>query len=92
MSNNFQQNITNNFSKAVTLDKAETNVDYIILSCNLPRPLSVRFAELGFVAGAKVTVNKKAPLGDPLELTIMGYRLCARANELKHVLVARKNK
>lgn len=92
MSNNFQQKITDNFSNAVTLDNAEINADYVILSCNLPRPLSVRFAELGFVAGAKVTVNKRAPLGDPLELTVMGYRLCARANELKHVLVAKEKK
>lgn len=63
--------------------------NYVVVKCDLPRPLDVRFAELGFVAGAKVTVNKKAPLRDPLEVTVMGYSLCVRANEAKRIVVER---
>lgn len=91
MSNNFSKEINNIVSDVTTLNKAEMGADYVVVSCNLPRPLDLRFAELGFVAGAKVTVNKKAPLRDPLEVTVMGYSLCVRANEAKHIAVARLN-
>ena len=73
----------------MTLDKANVGTDYIVVSCALPRPLDVRFAELGFVAGTKVAVNKKAPMGDPLEVTLLGYSLCIRASEAKHIAVER---
>ena len=34
-----------------------------------------RITEMGFVPGVAVKVIKKAPLGDPMELEIMGYRI-----------------
>ena len=83
MSNNFQRNFDKNICEHTTLDKAKTNVPYIITSCSLPEKLQTRFAELGFVVGAKVVVVKTAPLGDPLEVRVMGYSLCARAKELR---------
>lgn len=90
MSNNLPTNFDKNLSSATTLDKAEINTDYIIISNDLPAPLQTRFAELGFVAGAVVNVINKAPLGDPLQVTILGYALCARANELKYITVEKK--
>ena len=91
MSNEFTTNFDNNFFCATTLDQAEMGISYVVVSCNLPRPLDVRFAELGFVAGAKVTVNKRAPLNDPMEVTVMGYSLCVRANEAKRIVVEREH-
>lgn len=89
MSNNYSKKFNKNFRNYTTLDKASLNRPYVIVRCDLPKPLQTRFAELGFVAGTIVTVTKKAPLGDPMELTLLGYSLCARANELKHITVAR---
>ena len=40
-----------------------------------------RITEMGFVPGVAVRVIKKAPLGDPMELEIMGYRISLRKNE-----------
>ena len=40
-----------------------------------------RLAELGLTAGVTVTVIRKAPLGDPLEVTIRGYELTLRKDE-----------
>lgn len=40
-----------------------------------------RITEMGFVPGVAVKVIKKAPLGDPMELEIMGYRISLRKNE-----------
>lgn len=89
MSNNFLKKTDKIFHDYISLDKAELNVAYVIVSCNLPDRLQERFAELGFVVGAEVKVIKAAPLGDPLEVNVMGYSLCARASELKHFNVTK---
>ena len=36
---------------------------------------------MGVTPGAKVYLRKKAPLGDPLEVTIRGYELTLRKTE-----------
>lgn len=89
MSNTFIKKIDKNLYDCITLDKAALSKQYVIVSVALPPNLQTRFAELGFVRGAVVAVTKKAPLGDPMEINIMGYSLCARANELKCITVAR---
>lgn len=40
-----------------------------------------RITEMGFVRGKKVTVIKNAPLRDPIEYEIMGYRVSLRRSE-----------
>jgi len=40
-----------------------------------------RLQEMGLTAGAEFTVTKIAPLGDPIEIELRGYRLCLRRSE-----------
>lgn len=40
-----------------------------------------RLFDMGVTPGAEVLLRKKAPLGDPLELTIRGYELTLRKAE-----------
>lgn len=40
-----------------------------------------RLFDMGVTPGAKVYLRKKAPLGDPLEVTIRGYELTLRKSE-----------
>lgn len=40
-----------------------------------------RLFDMGVTPGAEVTLRKKAPLGDPLEVTIRGYELTLRKSE-----------
>ncbi len=40
-----------------------------------------RLFDMGVTPGADVLLRKKAPLGDPLELTIRGYELTLRKAE-----------
>ena len=40
-----------------------------------------RLFDMGVTPGATVYLRKKAPLGDPLEITIRGYELTLRKNE-----------
>ncbi len=40
-----------------------------------------RLFDMGVTPGAQVYLRKKAPLGDPLEVTIRGYELTLRKSE-----------
>ena len=40
-----------------------------------------RLFDMGVTPGAKVVLRKKAPLGDPIEVTIRGYELSLRKAE-----------
>ena len=40
-----------------------------------------RLQEMGLTVGAEFRVVKVAPLGDPVEIEIRGYRLCLRKRE-----------
>ena len=42
---------------------------------------------MGLTPGADVYLRKKAPLGDPLEITIRGYELTLRKVEADNILM-----
>ncbi len=46
-----------------------------------------RLFDMGVTPGAEVYLRKKAPLGDPIEITIRGYELSLRKAEASLVLV-----
>jgi ferrous iron transport protein A len=47
----------------------------------------LKLMEMGCVPGEKILVEQKAPLGDPISVTIAGYRLSLRLNEAEHIIV-----
>jgi Fe2+ transport system protein FeoA len=46
-----------------------------------------RLADLGFVPDTVVRVLRRAPLGDPIEVEIRGYRVCLRRADLARLCV-----
>lgn len=40
-----------------------------------------RLFDMGVTPGAQVAMKKRAPLGDPIEITIRGYELTLRKSE-----------
>jgi Fe2+ transport system protein FeoA len=44
-----------------------------------------RLLEMGLVPGAEVTLLRRAPFGDPIELRAHGYLLSVRTTEAMHV-------
>ena len=40
-----------------------------------------RIFDMGITPGAEIFLRKKAPLGDPIEVTIRGYELTLRKDE-----------
>ena len=53
-----------------------------------PRSFRKRLLEMGFVPGAKVHVIRNAPLLDPVEYSILGYRLTLRRSEAETIEVS----
>ena len=49
--------------------------------------LRQHFLDMGVINGAKVTVVKYAPMGDPVELLIRGYQLTLRLDDAQHISV-----
>ena len=45
-----------------------------------------RLFDMGVTPGAQIYLRKKAPLGDPLEVTLRGYELSLRKVEASNVL------
>ncbi len=46
-----------------------------------------RLLEMGLVPGTVITALRRAPLGDPLELSVRGYLLSLRSEQAKLVSV-----
>ena len=47
----------------------------------------LKLMEMGIIPGEKITVEKIAPLGDPISVTVAGYHLSLRLNEADKVIV-----
>jgi ferrous iron transport protein A len=49
--------------------------------------ISIRLLEMGLTPGTELAILGVAPLGDPLELEVRGYRLSIRKAEAARVVV-----
>jgi ferrous iron transport protein A len=49
--------------------------------------LKRRIMDMGITKGVQVSVEKVAPLGDPIQLTVRGYELSIRKSEAENVIV-----
>lgn len=47
----------------------------------------LKLMEMGCVPGEKVRVEQKAPLGDPIAITVAGYNLSLRIDEAENIFV-----
>lgn len=50
--------------------------------------IAVRLMEMGLIEGEEVEHLGAAPLGDPLEFLVRGYRLSLRGAEARRVVIA----
>lgn len=57
----------------------------IINSIQAPKEIKRRLMDMGFTKGIKVNVIKKAPMGDPIEVSIRGYNLCIRKEQASNL-------
>jgi Fe2+ transport system protein FeoA len=54
-------------------------------------PLGQRLADLGFLPGTRVTLVRRAPLGDPAVYELRGSQMCIRRSEAGAIRIRRVN-
>ncbi len=70
-----------------TLDQLVKGETGLIVSVGGEGRIRRRLFDMGITPGAEVYLRKKAPLGDPIEITLRGYELTLRKDEAKFVVV-----
>ena len=55
------------------------------------KEIFLKLMEMGCLPGEEVFVEKIAPMGDPISISISGYHLSLRLNEAEQVIVELKN-
>lgn len=70
-----------------TLDTIKHNIDVRIYGFSPNSEFTIGLMELGLIPGAIVRVVRHAPLGDPIEIDIMGARLVLRRNVASDIIV-----
>lgn len=79
-------------STALTLDRLAAGARGVVKSVQArDRKLMQKLLAMGVVAGTAFEVVCVAPLGDPMEIRALGYRLSLRMSEAACVEVAQRN-
>lgn len=66
-----------------TLDTFNVFEEGIIIKIDGEGKLRRRLLDMGLTPNTNVTLRKKAPLGDPIEITLRNYKLTLRKAEAK---------
>ena len=70
-----------------TLDVFAIGESGTIVKVNGEGRVRRRLFDMGLTPGAEVYLRKKAPLGDPIDITLRGYELSLRKDEAQNVEV-----
>ena len=64
-----------------TLDKFHIGESGTVIKVEGERKIKRRLYDMGITNGAEIYLRKKAPLGDPIEVTVRSYELSLRKSE-----------
>ena len=65
----------------MTLDELKTGASAVITAVGGEGPLRCRLLDMGLIPRTEVTLQKIAPMGDPMEITVRGYVLTLRRED-----------
>lgn len=71
----------------ITLDTLKIGDECIVLNVLGEGRIRRRLFDMGVTPGANIVIVKKAPLGDPIQITIRNYELTLRKNEAELIVV-----
>lgn len=71
-----------------TLDTVAPGASVQVSSLTEANPqLYRKLHAMGVVAGKALTVLRRAPFGDPISISVLGYTLSLRLSEARHIIV-----
>jgi ferrous iron transport protein A len=68
-----------------TVEHLNVGESGIIAAITAPKEIKRRLMDMGFTRGIQVNVVKRAPMGDPIEVSIRGYNLCIRKEQASNL-------
>ncbi|MBE6471052.1 MAG: FeoA family protein [Coriobacteriaceae bacterium] len=71
----------------MTLNDIEIGGSCIVTKLNDSGEIRRRIMDMGITKGARISVRKVAPLGDPIDLTVRGYHLSLRRSDAANIEV-----
>ena len=71
----------------MTLNELKTGSSGIITAVGGDGPLRCRLLDMGLIPHTRVTLQKVAPMGDPIEIGVHGYELTLRVEEAQKIEV-----
>ena len=74
-------------NKETTLDKFQIGNKGLVISVLGEKKVKRRLFDMGITPGVEIYLRKKAPLGDPIEITVRGYELTLRKDEALNVVM-----
>ena len=69
----------------MTLNQLKTGSSGIITAEGGDGPLRCRLLDMGLIPHTRVTLQKVAPMGDPIETMVRGYELTLRVEEARKI-------
>ena len=70
-----------------TLRDATIGATVKVIKLHGEGPVKRRIMDMGITKGVEIRVRKKAPLGDPIEITVRGYELSLRLEDAEKIEV-----
>lgn len=71
----------------MTLNELKTGSSGIITAVGGDGPLRCRLLDMGLIPHTRVTLQKVAPMGDPIKIRVRGYELTLRVEEAQKIEV-----
>mgnify|MGYP004492245771 FL=1 len=71
----------------MTLDQLSIGASAVITAVGGEGALRCRLLDMGLIPRTRVTLQKVAPMGDPIEIRVRGYELTLRVEEAKKIEV-----
>lgn len=78
-------------NKILSLSDLQKGDTGIVTDIRLDPDTENRLADMGIWCGARVTMLRAAPLGDPIEFCAGSCRIAMRKNEAAHIYIERVN-
>ena len=69
----------------MTLDKLSVGSSGVISAVGGEGPLRCRLLDMGLIPRTRVTLQKVAPMGDPIEIRVRGYELTLRIEDAQKI-------
>ena len=71
----------------MTLDQLKVGSSALISAVGGNGALRCRLLDMGLIPHTRVTLQKVAPMGDPIEIQVRGYELTLRVEEARKIEV-----